>query len=314
MSRLPEYLWDFSLSSLAIPGSHNSYSFYIDREANVDRASDPIYRQFSEDFGELAADISYRWTLTQETTLIQQLDLGVRYFDMRVTTRPGKEDKNVYFRSGPNILQALKEFKRWLEDHPQEVILIDFRVVHGMSPAHHRYLLANMRQDVFENLFLECTGNVRGVTLRNMWATAKQIIIFYPKEHTYGYTSVWPNDCVDYCISEDQTAKQMIQKLDTRHQHGRPPHVFFCWFGVMTPNNAFLIANLEGTLKEKLSKPALRAIMNWIRDKDVRYNEMNIVVADFVDLYNFCTEVIQVNFGVRQLKRYYFESRTCDIL
>jgi hypothetical protein len=42
------------------PGSHHSFSFYTDKEARIDRPSDPIYRQFVEEFGELAGEISYR--------------------------------------------------------------------------------------------------------------------------------------------------------------------------------------------------------------------------------------------------------------
>lgn len=125
---------------------------------------------------------------------------------------------------------------------------------------------------------------------------------------------MWPNNYIDYVISEDQSAKQMIQKLDIRHQHGRPPNVFLCQNGVMTPNKDYLAENLHGTLKEKLSKPALRAILNWIRDKDIRYDEVNIVVADFVNLYDFCTEVIKVNYEQRELKKYDFESRSCVVL
>jgi hypothetical protein len=125
----------------------------------------------------------YRWTVTQTTTFTQQLNLGIRYFDIRVTARgEEKEDKNVYLRNGPNVLQALKEFKVWIGMHPQEVIIIDFRVVNKMSPLHHKYLLANITQDLFEEKLLPYTGNVKGITLRNMWSLAKQIIVIYPKE------------------------------------------------------------------------------------------------------------------------------------
>lgn len=102
---------------------------------------------------------------------------------MRVTARgDDRNDKNVYLKNGPTILQALKEFQVWLDMHPREIIIIDFRVVNKMSAAQHKYLLANMAEDFFENKLLECTGHVKGVTLRNMWSIARQVIVFYPKE------------------------------------------------------------------------------------------------------------------------------------
>ncbi|XP_060579233.1 PI-PLC X domain-containing protein 3-like [Ruditapes philippinarum] len=318
MSKLPPVLWDHPLNSLAIPGSHHSFSFYTDKEARIDRPSDPIYRQFVEEFGELAGEISYRWTVTQTTTFTQQLNLGIRYFDIRVTARgEEKEDKNVYLRNGPNVLQALKEFKVWIGMHPQEVIIIDFRVVNKMSPLHHKYLLANITQDLFEEKLLPYTGNVKGITLRNMWSLAKQIIVIYPKECTYGYSSVWPNDCTEYVITESQSAKDLFEKLESKYQHGRSPHMFLCQNGVMTPTRTYLDTHFHGTLKHKLSMPATKTILYWAMDKDISFGDVNIIVADFVESSDFCNKVVSINTEIKpRPKNHSFEpeSRACILL
>ncbi|XP_052246812.1 PI-PLC X domain-containing protein 2-like [Dreissena polymorpha] len=315
MASLPARYHDVPLYCLAIPGSHNSFSFYLDLDSKIDQNSDPIYRQLCDDLGELASKISYRWTVTQSLSLTQQLDLGVRYFDMRVTARKGdKEDLNVFFRNGPNIIRALKEIRRWMDLHPKEIILLDFRVVHKMSSAQHRYLIANMAEDIFRNRMLEYTGVVSGITLRNMWAIDSQIIVFYPTECIFEHICIWPNEHIGYVHPCAQTTRDMVSCLNTRYEHGRPPHLFYCWDGVMTITNDYLANNLDGTLKDKLSKPATKAIVNWVRNKDIRHGEMNVVVADFVEMFDFCDEVIRLNYEVRDLKRYDFESGMCSIV
>ncbi|KAL4223020.1 PI-PLC X domain-containing protein 1 [Mactra antiquata] len=312
MADLPCELWTHPLCSLAIPGSHNSLSFYVEREANVDRKIEPIFGRYVEYFGEMAAEISHRWTQTQCTSVTEQLNKGIRYLDIRVTARSG-DDKNVFYRNGPNILKILREIRRWSDRHPQEIVLLDFRVVNRLSSAQHRYLLANMTQDVFEGKMLECTGHVKGVTLRNMWAIGASLIVFYPKECVFEYKTVWPSEYMGFVLSESQTAEGMIQALDTVYTEGRPPHIFYCWQGVMIPNNEYISKNLDKTLKDKMSRSSRRATLNWARDKDIHEGQINVIVADFVDLDDFCKEIILVNRCVRKLKRYEFESRTCNI-
>ncbi|XP_052801861.1 PI-PLC X domain-containing protein 3-like [Mya arenaria] len=315
MTGLPERYRDVPLCCLAIPGSHNSCSVYRDEESNVDQRSDPIYRQYVDHMGELANKISHRWTVTQSLSITEQLDAGVRYLDIRVTARQGdREDLNVYFRNGPNIIIILKEIRRWMDLHPKEVILLDFRVVHKMSQAHHRYLLANMTDDVFRGRLLECTGVVQAVTLRNMSAIDAQIIVFYPKECEQQHTCVWPNEYIGYLHPQAQSTRDMIDRLNTRYQHGRPPHVFFSWDGVLTTTNEYLANNLHSTLRDSLSRPATRALCNWVRNKDIRHGDMNIVVADFVETSSFVDEVIRVNYELRELRKYDFESCVCNIL
>lgn len=73
--------------------------------------------------------VIYRWTQTQSRTLTQQLDMGIRYLDLRVIARKdAREEKHVFVRNGPSILLVLKEIRRWLDLHPREVVLIDFRL------------------------------------------------------------------------------------------------------------------------------------------------------------------------------------------
>ncbi|WAR03195.1 PLCX3-like protein [Mya arenaria] len=253
MTGLPERYRDVPLCCLAIPGSHNSCSVYRDEESNVDQRSDPIYRQYVDHMGELANKISHRWTVTQSLSITEQLDAGVRYLDIRVTARQGdREDLNVYFRNGPNIIIILKEIRRWMDLHP--------------------------------------------------------------KECEQQHTCVWPNEYIGYLHPQAQSTRDMIDRLNTRYQHGRPPHVFFSWDGVLTTTNEYLANNLHSTLRDSLSRPATRALCNWVRNKDIRHGDMNIVVADFVETSSFVDEVIRVNYELRELRKYDFESCVCNIL
>ena len=122
----------------------------------------------------------FRWSVTQTKTLKEQLDLGVRYFDLRCTARA--DDHHIYYRNGTDILYALREFKRWMADHPKEVIILDFREMHQVSESQHKRLLSEMTRDTFVDKLIEYTGNIQAVTLRNMWGVEAQIIVIYPSE------------------------------------------------------------------------------------------------------------------------------------
>ncbi|XP_060884039.1 PI-PLC X domain-containing protein 2-like [Labrus mixtus] len=84
MSQLPPELHNRSLFMLAIPGSHDSMSYDLDINSSIlEPARLKILSQIC-----CARLIENRWAVTQEETITQQLDAGVRYFDMRIARKP----------------------------------------------------------------------------------------------------------------------------------------------------------------------------------------------------------------------------------
>jgi hypothetical protein len=83
---------DNSILEIAIPGSHDSFTYYLDKTAPFSQNSDALEQIFDElnlDLVDsIAKEITYNWAVTVHMTTIQQLRAGIRYLDYR--TMPHK--------------------------------------------------------------------------------------------------------------------------------------------------------------------------------------------------------------------------------
>lgn len=71
------------------------------------------------------------WTQNQNLTIAEQLDRGVRWFDLRVTFSPSDGEiyiSHTYMTKKP-FISALESFKQFLEHHPRsELLIVHLRV------------------------------------------------------------------------------------------------------------------------------------------------------------------------------------------
>lgn len=120
MSKLPQSLKLVPIIYLAIPGSHDSFTSNITAACGV-----------SPDSGELLQDLHWlicvktiiaRWTKTQSFPVNDQLKSGIRYFDLRISTK--KNDSDLYFCHGMysfEVKGVLSDISLFLETHSHEV-------------------------------------------------------------------------------------------------------------------------------------------------------------------------------------------------
>merc|ERR1719328_59715 len=100
------------LSELTIPGTHNSYARYSGSENML-----PIVATFFE-----------KYTICQDWTVEKQLEVGIRFFDVRF--RPVENGFDVHH--GPiwqkkNGEDVFREFKDFLKKNPSETVLISYQ-------------------------------------------------------------------------------------------------------------------------------------------------------------------------------------------
>merc|ERR1712226_1233509 len=79
MTNLPNTLHDVPLNQLAIPGSHDSGAYWL----NTDLPIAPDEPRLISFLGRCAKGVVRRWSLTQNLNITNQLQNGIRYFDMR---------------------------------------------------------------------------------------------------------------------------------------------------------------------------------------------------------------------------------------
>ncbi|XP_061407438.1 PI-PLC X domain-containing protein 2 isoform X2 [Lethenteron reissneri] len=102
MSSLPERLLDVKLRHLAIPGSHNSFSFGITHESPVGLDLSGEIRDLLGTAASLLGSAGeavpryavQSWAVTQALTFREQLEAGVRYLDLRLAAHDCGDDSD----------------------------------------------------------------------------------------------------------------------------------------------------------------------------------------------------------------------------
>lgn len=100
-------------------------------------------------FGAVARRLVRRWLATQSLDFTGQLGAGVRFFDLRVSTKPRDPERRLYFAHGlfsATVRQGLDQIRAFLDCHAREVVLLDFNHFYGLQNAHHEALVAMLRE------------------------------------------------------------------------------------------------------------------------------------------------------------------------
>ena len=84
MEDLPDHVKTAPLCSLSIPGSHDSFTYSLQRSGTAGPDQPECIRKLTKKFPRLSCWILYKWSVTQKQTLIGQLESGFRYFDIRL--------------------------------------------------------------------------------------------------------------------------------------------------------------------------------------------------------------------------------------
>lgn len=99
-----DLIQDIRLSDLIFPGSHNSGTYAIKK-------------------GDIRAD----WKKTQNVNITVQLELGMRFIDLR-PGGDGGETEEVYIWHYPmqceKLVDVVAQVAKFIEDNPQEIIMI----------------------------------------------------------------------------------------------------------------------------------------------------------------------------------------------
>jgi hypothetical protein len=135
-------------------------------------------------FGAPGRDVIHRWSVSQILTVEQQLNSGIRYFDIRISrhTTSGK----VCFIHGlhvADVIPCLEDMKKFLNNHPKEVVILDFNHLYEMEADHHASLLQAMAE-IFGNKICPYL-NMECLTLQMLWESELQVIALYHNETVF---------------------------------------------------------------------------------------------------------------------------------
>ncbi|XP_041823831.1 PI-PLC X domain-containing protein 2 isoform X2 [Melanotaenia boesemani] len=247
-------------------------------------------------FSVLAKKVMVKWSMTQNMTFREQLDAGIRYFDLRVSSKPGEPGNEIYFIHGlfgHKVRDGLLEINSFLGRHKKEVVFLDFNHYYAMETEHHVYLIS-MLQEVFGSKL--CShSTVESITLDFLWEKKSQVIVFYHHPSAQGIPVMWPGYKIPAPWANTTEPNKLIQFLESTRKERAKHGTFHVTQAILTPTVNTVATGLIWGLRNYLVERNLPTIMSWVETQRPGVGGVNIITSDFVDLTDFANIVIKLN-------------------
>ncbi|XP_017095666.2 PI-PLC X domain-containing protein 2 isoform X1 [Drosophila bipectinata] len=296
MRDLAPELRDLSIINLAIPGSHNSMTYGISGKSKIAPDAEPAIRRWHRFF----PCIVRRWCKTQACGVLEQLQAGVRYFDLRIA----QEDGKFYYCHGVfamEVFEPLLELRQFLETHPEEVVILDLQHFYALTVAHHQQLHKELIQFFGQLLYSTVDGPLNDCSLNRCLQLRRQVVIIYRRcpiplplrfWPSFAWPTPWPN-------------KASVKKLQSFLEDSllsRQPHQGYVSQCLITPTGRYIAFRFFLTLKST-AKKVDKKLEPWIVEQvpgpfEVKETpRVNVFLADFVNLKDgqFCNLVLELN-------------------
>ncbi|XP_056894760.1 PI-PLC X domain-containing protein 1 [Takifugu flavidus] len=295
MSHLPCALWDIPLSHLAIPGSHNAITYCLDMNdrSPVDLTQPDMLQKLDKYMKPLIRPFVYKWAITQEYSMKQQLDCGVRYCDLRIAHRPNDSSTDLYFYHGVyttvTVESVLVEIREWLDAHPKEVVILSFSHFLGLSQELHALLITTIRKIFCSRL----CPKTEVLTLRNLWSRGCSVIATYEHSIASCHGDLWPH--IPYWWANKCKAETLIEAFEHRKKHDRPGGLFVTGIN-LTVDLKYICTHPSESLKD-LVMSTYSMLLGWVKEQTPgsRVGSVNIIAGDFVTERQFAPTVVTLN-------------------
>ncbi|TNN84674.1 PI-PLC X domain-containing protein 3 [Liparis tanakae] len=278
MGSLPSKLSAMPLKHLAVPGSHDSFTYWVDVHAPVGPDQKVYVKYLATMFSILAKKVMVKWSMTQNLTFKEQLEAGIRYFDLRVSSKPRESGHEIYFIHG-------------LFGH--KVVFLDFNHYYAMGAEHHVYLINMLKQVFGSKLCNDCA--VESITLDFLWKNKYQVIVFYHHPSAQDIPVMWPGNKIPAPWANTTRPKKLTQFLETTLQQRAKQGSFHVSQAILTPKPKTVAKGLVWGLRSYLVERNLPTIMSWVEAQRPGQEGVNIITSDFVDLTDFANIVIKLN-------------------
>lgn len=295
MSHLPPPLWDVPLYHLAIPGSHNAITYCLDMNdrSPMDLYQPDMLQKLDKYMKPLIRPFVYKWAVTQEYNIKQQLDWGIRYCDLRIAHRPNDSSTDLYFYHGVyttiTVQTVLLEIREWLDAHPGEVVILSFSHFLGLSQELHMLLLTTIR-----NTFsCKICPKTEPLTLRNLWALGYQVIVSYEHNMAFCHNELFPH--IPYWWANKCKAESLIEVFEQKKLHGRPGGFFVTGIN-LTEDLKYICTHPTETLKD-LVMSTYPTLLGWVKEQTPGANPgaLNVIAGDFITECHFVPTVVRLN-------------------
>ena len=252
-------------------------------------------RELCDMLGNVAKKYVYQWSTTQSLNITAQLQAGIRYMDLRISSKKNSEEYFcVHGLYGSKIENILQDVNNFLEAHPKEIVLLDFNHFYEMTEFNHKQLMSQILEVLGYKMcpFLDAGS----ISLNTMWENNLQIIVFYHHLSAQSNMQFWSGDMVPSPWPNTMKPTTLIKYLDECYSTVRPKcKSFFVYQGILTPTANFIISHLNKSLRTLLASIVCKPYTQWIQSKKAGKNGINICIMDFVEWAGYIDQVLKLN-------------------
>ncbi|XP_053057075.1 PI-PLC X domain-containing protein 3 isoform X5 [Acinonyx jubatus] len=196
-----------------------------------------------------------KWLATQTMNFTGQLGAGIRYFDLRISTKPRDPDNELYFAHGlfsAKVNEGLEEINAFLTDHHKEVVFLDFNHFYGMQKYHHEKLV-QMLKDIYGNKMCPAIF-AQEVSLKYLWEKDYQVLVFYHSPVALEVPFLWPGQMMPAPWANTTDPEKLIQFLQASITERRKKGSFFISQVVLTPKASTVVKGVASGLRETITE------------------------------------------------------------
>ena len=256
MKYYSDVLGKLTLTGMTLPGTHDSGTY------------DPV------------SVIGKQWIQTQNLSLLDQLNRGIRVLDLRIgQNSPGdyiiSHDK---WRTEYSLSQALQEVKDFISATDKEIVILDFHRFNQIGDQSFDYDQLKRQVKSSLNGYYLPVSQGQGKTLSEIWKTSGQgriVVAWNSKTRDSSY--MWPG--VDQHWYFDADRKDKL-KSDLEKDFTSPPSKTEMWSTCV-----FVTPSWNRTPRSN-AEDLCPTIDNWFYGCSDWTLKANIISTDFFDLYN----------------------------
>ncbi|NXF17025.1 PLCX1 protein, partial [Rhodinocichla rosea] len=269
-------------------GSHDTMTYCLDKSSAVSGNESKLVKFLNKCLPCIVHPIIMKWSITQVLTVTEQLEAGVRYLDFRIAHKANDPSMNLYFvhmvYTTVTVQDILWEILRWLETHPQEVVIIACRNFDGLTKRLHNHLVACIKE------IFQCKLCPRNVSMRSFFSHFKRMI-------HHNEIFVWKLFDIFYfqCVFNLPFAALEIEYLMCHFLIFVSGKFFVAGIN-LTENLRYILVHPFGSLK-KMTLQSLPCLKIWIKQQypGPKRKCINIIAGDFIGNNDFVKDVIELN-------------------
>ena len=294
---------------VGIPGTHDSGTYKFDKDKGASPESGLTTKlEDILDHGRLLGklndfilkNIFERLCQCQDLSIKEQLQLGVRYFDLRVAHHAESDSymtcHGVYCVDMKEILTELNDF---LTTNSKEVVVLEFKKLFNMQEEQYQ-ALSDMVVEVLGDKIAHRSKVTQKSTIQEYWDNGYQLAILYQRRKTLsddrkdqfwnmGYIeSPWPN------AGDNSELYDKLKGYVDKHNEDD----FFVIQGLLTPDVELIkkeILESGGLSIKQISDKCKGCIVDWVEEEWKSTNRLNIVIVDFFENCSIIPAIINYN-------------------